>query len=77
MYLLIDPPVDPFSPADEIVAWIAELEKLAQQPEYGEKGPQKQIAAALTDARGYLRTSKRMDKLEAARARNPVAHPPV
>lgn len=77
MYLLIDPPVDPFSPSDDIVAWIAELEALVQRPEYGEKEPRKQIAAALADARRYLRFSQRLDNLEAARARDPVAHPPV
>ena len=77
MYLLIDPPVNPFSPSDEIVAWIAELEALAQRPEYGEQGPRKQIGAALAEARRWLRTSKRLDKLEAARTRDPVAHPPV
>jgi hypothetical protein len=41
MYLLIDPQVDPFSPSDDIVGRIAELETLAQRPEYGEKGPRK------------------------------------
>ena len=39
MYLLIDPPVNPFSPSDEIVAWIAKLEELAPRPEYREKAP--------------------------------------
>jgi hypothetical protein len=39
MYLLIDPPVDPFSPSDEIVAWIAELEEPAQRPEYRKRWP--------------------------------------
>jgi len=77
MYLLIDPPVNPFSPSDEIVAWIAELEELAQRPEYREKAPREQIGAALTQARRWLRTSKRLDKLEAARPRDPVIHPPV
>lgn len=77
MYLLIDPPVNAFSPSDEIVAWIAELEELAQRPENAERGPRTQIAEALAEAKRYLRTSKRLDRLEAAQARDPVAHPPV
>src|SRR3982750_3760248 len=74
MYLLIDPPVNPFSPSDEIVAWIAELEELAGRPEYREKAPREQIGVALAQARRWLRTSKRLDKLEAARTRDP-GHP--
>jgi hypothetical protein len=77
MYLLIDPPVTAFSPPDQIVAWIAELEQLAQRPEYREKAPREQIGAALVQARRWLRTSRRLDKLEAARTRDAVTHPPV
>ena len=77
MYLLIDPPVTPFSPPDQIVAWIAELEQLAQRPENRENGARKQIGSALALARKYLRTSKRLEKLETARTQTPVAHPPA
>ena len=77
MYLLIDPPVNPFSPPDQIIAWIAELEQLAQQPENRENGPRKQIGSELALARKWLRTSKRLEKLETARTRTPVPHPPA
>jgi hypothetical protein len=77
MYLLIDPPVTAYSPPDQIVAWIAKLEHLASRPEYAEKGPRKQIRSAITQARGWLRTSKRLDRIEAARTREAVPHPPA
>jgi hypothetical protein len=77
MYLLIDPPVNPFSPPDQISAWIAELEQLASRPEYGEKGPRKQIRSAIAQARGWLRTSKRIDVAESVGAREALRHPPV
>jgi hypothetical protein len=78
MYLLIDPPVNPFSPSDQISAWITELEQLARRPEYAGKGPRKQIRSALVQARGWLRTSKRLDTAESARARDAVPpHPPA
>jgi hypothetical protein len=68
MYLLIDPPVTPFSGPDQIVAWIAELEQLEQRPEYREKGPRKQIRSAMAQARGWLRTSQRLDVAQSDRA---------
>jgi len=77
MYLLIDPPVNPFSPPEQIIAWIAELEQLAQQPENRENGPRKQIGSALALARKYLRTSKRLEKLETTRTQMPIPHPPA
>jgi hypothetical protein len=77
MFLLIDPPVNPFSPSDEIVAWIAELEELAQRPEYREKGPRTQIRSAMAQARGWLRTSKRLDIALSAQAQKAVPHPPA
>jgi hypothetical protein len=77
MYLLIDPPVNPFSPSDEIVAWIAELEELAQRPEYQEKAPREQIRSSMSQARRWLRTSKRLDVAESAQAREAVPHPPA
>lgn len=77
MYLLIDPPVTHFSPPDQIVAWIEKLEQLACRPEYAEKGPRKQIRSAIAQARRWLRTSKRLEKLETARTRTPVPHPPA
>ena len=70
MYLLIDPPVSPFSPPDEIVAWIARLEMLAEQPENQEKSVRKQIREALSDARSYLRTSNRLEAALQARRGN-------
>jgi hypothetical protein len=76
MYLLIDPPVSPFSPPDEIVAWIARLEKLAEQPENREKNVRKQIREALSEARSYLRTSNRLEAALQAR-RGAVPHQPV
>lgn len=77
MYLLIDPPVNPFSPSDEIVAWIAELEELAQRPEYEEKGPREQIRSAMAQARGWLRTSKRLDIAQSTGAREAPPHRPA
>ena len=77
MYMLIDPPVNPFSPSDQISAWIAELEQLARRPEYAENGPRKQIRSALAQARGWLRTSKRLDTAESTRAHEASQHPPV
>lgn len=76
MYLLIDPPVTHFSPPDQIVAWIAELEQLACRPEYAEKGPRKQIRSAIAEARRWLRTSERLEIVEAMGIRRAVAHPP-
>jgi hypothetical protein len=77
MYLLIDPPVTAYSPPDQIVAWIAKLEHLASRPEYAEKGPRKQIRSAIVQARGWLRTSKRLDSMESARTREALRHPPA
>jgi|GEM_PF-3674920 len=77
MYLLIDPPVTGYSPPGQIVAWIAELEQLAQLPENKEHGAREQIGSALALARKWLRTSKRLEKLETARTQTVVPHPPA
>lgn len=44
-YILIDPPVWPWSPPDEICAWIKELESMPQIPA---------VPEALADARSWL-----------------------
>jgi hypothetical protein len=40
-YILIDPPVSVYSPAEEILAWIKELEQLPDRPE---------VRSAMTEA---------------------------
>lgn len=32
-YILIDPPVGPYSPVEDIKAWIAELKRMPERPE--------------------------------------------
>jgi hypothetical protein len=76
MYLLIDPPVSPFSPPEQITAWISELEQLAQRPEYAERRPRKQLRAALAQARSWLRTSERAYRAQSIGAHVPAPHPP-
>ena len=44
-YVLIDPPVGPYSDPDEIMRWIGELESMPQVPGVGE---------ALEQARNWL-----------------------
>ncbi|MFL5383572.1 MAG: hypothetical protein ACJ8GN_13725 [Longimicrobiaceae bacterium] len=75
--MLIDPPVTAFSPPDQIAAWIEELKQLALLPENREKGPRRQIRSAIAQARGWLRTSKRLDIALAAGARKALPHPPA
>ena len=50
-YTLIDPPITPFSPVNEIKAWIEHLQKLPDSPER---------AAAIADAEELL--NDRIDK---------------
>jgi len=57
MYLLLDPPVSPFSPPEAIRDWIRELERLSARPEYAAAPARDQITAALAEAQAWLNTS--------------------
>lgn len=35
-YILIDPPVGPYSPVDDIKSWIGELKRMPERPEVDE-----------------------------------------
>jgi len=48
-YILIDPPVGPYSPRAEIIAWIKELEAMPSLPE---------VKEALHEARKWLKRVK-------------------
>ena len=49
-YILIDPPVTPFSPEKDILAWIEELKTLPDRPE---------VREAISQAQEYLNMKKR------------------
>lgn len=75
MHLLIDPPVTAFSPPDQIIAWVAELEQLAQRPEYGDRANRKRIESALRQARRWLHNSGQLRGAPSSQSRDPVPNP--
>lgn len=50
----MNPPVGRFSPADEIAAWIEELERLAADPALQDGENQAELRGHLNDARTWL-----------------------
>jgi hypothetical protein len=62
MYMLIDPPVTPFSRPEEILRWIDDLKALRADP--ANAPCRAQVDDALSEARSYLSTSRRLAKIE-------------
>jgi hypothetical protein len=56
-YVFIDPPVDAFSPPDEIRAWIAELKSRESREEFQYPEGRKSLDSALAQAQGWLERS--------------------
>lgn len=52
-YILIDPPVTPFSPEKDILAWIEKLKTLPDRPE---------VREAISQAQEYLELQKAYQK---------------
>jgi len=56
-YVFIDPPVDAFSPPDEIRAWIEELRSRESREEFQYPEGRKSLDFSLAQARGWLERS--------------------
>ena len=54
MAMIPDVPVNKMSPPTEVEDWVAELERLQQDPELQEESVQREIQAHLNDARTWL-----------------------
>jgi hypothetical protein len=54
MYLILDPPVNPFSSRSRIEAWIKRLDALSISPDYTTGQGRVTITAALLEARSWL-----------------------
>lgn len=50
----INPPVNKFSPASELEAWIQELEGMLEDPALQEEDHQSEVQRHLNDARAWL-----------------------
>lgn len=53
-YVLLDPPVNAFSPRTKIEAWIDRLQALSREPEFGTDQGREAIEAALLEATAWL-----------------------
>lgn len=60
MYTLFDPPVNQFSPPENIIAWLDELRSQVSRPEF-QSDPQnrKCLDDAISEAEGWLEQSRR------------------
>lgn len=54
MYTLIDPPVDPYSPREEISAWVDELRGWRELPEFQDPENRERLEDALSEAESWL-----------------------
>lgn len=52
-YILIDPPVTPYSPKEDILAWIEKLKTLPTLPE---------VKEAIAEANKYIKIKDELDK---------------
>jgi hypothetical protein len=61
--VFIDPPVGPFSPPEEIRAWIQELKSRASREEFQYREGRESLDLALAEAHGWLeRSSERVKR---------------
>jgi hypothetical protein len=53
-YVVLDPPVNAFSPRGNIEAWIDRLQALADNPEFSAGQPREALQTALAEAHSWL-----------------------
>jgi hypothetical protein len=53
-YVMLDPPVNAFSPKSKVQAWIERLEALSREPEFSAGQGRDAIEAALIEAHSWL-----------------------